>query len=122
MYWVSNSFKMVSDMIDTYHTGLPGNPRLTDVPEFTALLNSSLSSANLVTWVNPRSLAVIRRQFAKKAAEEQVFSHIDWKVERARLEERFPAALRRARVLSLHVLRSFGLRLRPGALLGLRPR
>ncbi len=89
MYWVSNSFKMLDDMIKTYHQGAPDNPRLSDVPEFTALLNSSPGSGNLVTWINPSSLAIIRRQFAKKAAEDQVLSHIDWKIERARLEERF---------------------------------
>jgi hypothetical protein len=89
MYWVSNSFQILGDMIRTYYQGAPENPRLTDVPEFDALVRSSLSSANVVTWVNPRSLAVIRRQFAKKAAEDQVFNHIDWKVERARLEDKF---------------------------------
>ena len=88
MYWVSNSFKMLEDMLNTYHRGAPENPRLTDVPEFNALVNSSLGSANFVAWVNPRSLAIVRRQFAKKSAEETVLSRIDWKVERARIEDR----------------------------------
>ncbi|MBK8178042.1 MAG: hypothetical protein IPK67_03925 [Planctomycetes bacterium] len=89
MYWISNSFKMVDDMIKTYYTGGPGSPRLTDVPEFTTLFNSSPGSGNVVAWLNPRSLGSIRRQFAKRGAEEQVLGKIDWKVERARLEDRF---------------------------------
>jgi hypothetical protein len=89
MYWISNSFKMLDDMIRTYYTGAPDNPRLTDVPEFTTLYNSTPGSGNVVVWVNPRSLAQIRRLFAKRSAEEQVLGKIDWKVERARLEDRF---------------------------------
>lgn len=89
MYWVSNSFKMLDDMLPTYHNGAPGSPRLTDVAEFNALYASTPGSGNVVVWINPRSLAVVRRQFARRDAEQSVLSRIDWKVERARLEDRF---------------------------------
>ena len=88
MYLVSNSFKMLDDVIKTYHQSSPEAKRLTDVSEFTTLLNSSLSSGNFIMWVNPRSLAIIRRLFAKQAAEDKVLSVIDWKLERSRIEDR----------------------------------
>jgi len=87
-YLVSNSFKMLDDVIKTYHKSSPEARRLTDVPEFGTLLNSSMSSGNFVLWINPRSLAIIRRLFAKQAAEDSVLSKIDWKLERGRIEDR----------------------------------
>jgi hypothetical protein len=88
MYLVSNSFKMLDDVIRTYYKNTPEARRLTELPEFNTLLNSSLDSGNFVLWVNPRSLAIIRRQLARRAAESQALSAIDWKLERSRIEDR----------------------------------
>jgi hypothetical protein len=99
LYLISNSFPMTADVLLTHDRGSPSYPPLSDRPGFAPLLSSSLAQANVMLWIDPRSLGKIRRQFAQRAAEDQVRGAMDWKAERARLEdkylrERFPGKKR----------------------------
>jgi hypothetical protein len=87
MYIISNSFLMTGEVVRVFITGGETYPRLSERAEFAPLLSSSLPQANLLVWVDPRSLGKIRRQFAQRAAEDEVSASIDWKSERARIED-----------------------------------
>ncbi len=99
VYIVSNSFRMLEHVLQTFSSGPPNYPRLTDRSDFRALTNSSLPQANLGLWVDPRALAPLLRKQARVVAEDAVAASIDWRTERARVEtevlrEKFPGERR----------------------------
>jgi hypothetical protein len=99
LYIVSNSFRMLGDMLKVYVAGDADHPRLADRPEFRPLMQSSLAKANLLLWANPRSLGKIRREFAERRAVDEVLGDFNWAGERERLERdvlrtSFPGRLR----------------------------
>lgn len=98
---VSNSLGMIQHLHKTFTQGGPKYPRLSQTPLFEALVQSSRANGNACVWVNPKTLAPILRSTALQAAEDEVLGVIDWKAERARLEdqvirEKFPGQKRGA--------------------------
>jgi hypothetical protein len=49
-------------------------------------MRSGLAKANIVAWVDPRSLGKIRRELARQDAYDAVLLDFDWRTERARIE------------------------------------
>jgi hypothetical protein len=85
-YIVSNSFRMLGDLLTVYQLGGNDFPRLSERPEFAPLMRSGLAKANLIAWIDPRSLGKIRREVARQAASDAVLLDFDWRTERARIE------------------------------------
>jgi len=84
---VSNSFRMLGHILKTSALGGERYPRLSEEPQFQALVRSSLPNGNAFLWANPRSIAPILRATAESRASGQIA--IDWKSERERLETKF---------------------------------
>ena len=85
-YVISNTYKMAEQVAQTF-LGTDGHdPSLDTLPQFQALVSSAVPSANIAAWVNPKSLAVTRREQAELWAEDQVRARINWNVERPKVE------------------------------------
>ena len=80
---IANSFQMLKQLLKTYFSGEVRS--LADRGDFSALVQSALSEANVTVWVNPESTAKILRSSARFWAEENVPS-IDWTTVRSQYE------------------------------------
>jgi len=85
-YVLSNTYKMAEQVAQTFLGTDDRDPSLDTLPQFQALVSSAVPSANIAAWINPKSLAVTRREQADMIAEDQVRAKIDWNVERPRVE------------------------------------
>lgn len=99
LYVVSNSFRMVEEVLMTYREGGSRFPRLADRPDFRALVAEGLPEANAILWLNPRTLAKYQRKVADRDAELEIMGRLDMAQERARIEtevlrEAFPGKRR----------------------------
>jgi hypothetical protein len=81
---VTNSLGMMGHILKTFTQKSEKYPSLADDERFSALAQSSLARANAVVWVNPRTLAPILRNRARRIAE-NAFS-FDANAERSRVE------------------------------------
>jgi hypothetical protein len=79
---ISNSFDMTGHLLKTFSRGGSEYPRLSERPEFRALVNDSLQSSDLVAWIDPRELVETLEKRVPQAARDSV--QIDWQIERAR--------------------------------------
>lgn len=98
---ITNSPAMLGHILKTSTQGGSKYPQLSASSQFQALVQSSRPNGNVCVWVNPKTLGPILRARARQAAEDAVMGSIDWKVERARLEdqvirEKFPGQKRGA--------------------------
>lgn len=87
LYFISNSFQLVSDLLNRSNPNLDVE-RLSDRPEFTQLVNEALPASNAFVWLNPRTLSRTLRAYAERNALDEVKARIDWDLERAREEDR----------------------------------
>jgi len=78
---ITNSLGMMGHLLKTYSVGGDKYPRLSEEPRFSALVQSSLSKANLAVWVQPQTLIPVLRQSAESRARGQI--RIDFKTLRA---------------------------------------
>lgn len=90
---ISNNYNMIVRVLKTFTQGTASYPRLSARADFQALLNSSLTNANAVVWVNPRMAGDTLREQARRSAEDSVV--IDWRTLRGQhtaqvMAERFP--------------------------------
>jgi hypothetical protein len=81
---ISNSFDMTGHLLKTFSRGGREYPRLSERPEFRALVNDSLETADLVAWVDPRELVETLEARVPQAARDSV--QIDWPSERAKAQ------------------------------------
>ena len=85
-FWITNHESMFRHVRATFYQGKAGgNPRLSELPQFQALVDSSLPGANLLVWFNPRKAGPTLRKMARRVVEDNVLSGIDWS--RLRREE-----------------------------------
>jgi hypothetical protein len=82
---VTNTLGMLGHVAKTYDVGGERYPRLAEDGRFSALVSSSLVQANVLVYANPATLAPILRAQAQQVAEDSI--QIDWRTERARVEE-----------------------------------
>jgi len=78
---ITNSLGMMGHLLKTYSVGGDKYPRLSEEPRFSALVQSSLSKANLALWVHPQTLVPVLRQSAEMRARGQI--RIDFTAQRA---------------------------------------
>lgn len=88
VFVISNSFRMLEEVIKTYREGPPSFPRLADRPDFRALVSTTPPTAGFALWIDPRSLAAIFRKQVPDAARNTVMDSVDWASERRVLEDR----------------------------------
>ncbi|MEZ6020556.1 MAG: hypothetical protein R3F17_10775 [Planctomycetota bacterium] len=94
-FWITNHERMFSMVRATYYQGgSAGYPRLSEDPRFRMMVEGALDTANLAVWYNPKEAGPTLRKIAKRWAEDNVLSGINWakerpKVERTVLNERF---------------------------------
>jgi hypothetical protein len=81
---LTNSVGMLRHLLKTQTQGGEKYPRLSEDPRFAAMVQSSLPRANFLVWSNPHSAATILRKRAQRVAQDSI--HIDWKMERQRVE------------------------------------
>ncbi|MCE9593302.1 MAG: hypothetical protein K8S98_03820 [Planctomycetes bacterium] len=101
VFLVSNHYRMVCEALNTRDNSRndPTFPRLVDRPDFMRLANDSLAQANLMVWAEPKALAAIASRFTDRAVKDEIAARIDWKSERARVENQvmkdtFPGRMR----------------------------
>ncbi|MEM7309879.1 MAG: hypothetical protein AAF682_24595 [Planctomycetota bacterium] len=88
VFMIGNNHNLVGQMSKTYFDGASGGaPRLSELPTFRTQVGAALPSANLLLWVNPKTMARTWRGMAQRWASDKVV--IDWSVERPRLEQKF---------------------------------
>lgn len=97
---ITNSLGMMGHLLKTYSVGGDKYPRLSEDARFSALLQSSISKANLAVWLRPESLIPVLRQSAELRARSQVhFEPKDFrpgeeaKILRAEFNNKKPAEL-----------------------------
>ena len=81
---LSNSFDMTGHLLKTFSRGGREYPRLSERPEFRALVNDSLATADIVAWVDPKELTETLEARVPQAARDSV--QIDWTAERAKAQ------------------------------------
>lgn len=88
VFLVSNHYRMVCEALNTRDNSRndPAFPRLVDRPDFMRLATESLSQANVMLWAEPKALGAIASQFTERAVRDEISARIDWKRERARIE------------------------------------
>jgi hypothetical protein len=69
---VTNSLGMMGHLLKTYSVGGEKYPRLSEEPRFSALVQSSISKANLAVWIHPQTLIPVLRQSAESRARTQI--------------------------------------------------
>jgi hypothetical protein len=85
LYILSNSFRMLSDLIETLARPATNNALIRDVT-FQGLVDEGLDHANALVWVAPRELAETLRQMSERAAGNAVLGALDMARERVREE------------------------------------
>jgi hypothetical protein len=113
---LTNENRLLGQIFKIYNTGRTeeGLTRLSEQTAFQIWVNSGLPSANLVAWLAPGAVAATTRRIAARKAEESGADHIDWDVERPRIEREVLArdfGGARAGQLPEEQLNSFELRL-----------
>jgi hypothetical protein len=98
-YLITNHYRMIEDLMRVFGQGGTRYPRLSERPEFRALMEESLDQSNAVVWFDPRALERLRAPFRQIEAQYLVTDSIDWEAERAREEarvvrEQFPGQAR----------------------------
>lgn len=84
---LSNHFKMPNHLHKTWTQGGDlGYPRLSERPDFSALVKSTQKGANLALWFNPRSAAPFLRERAERSAADSIV--IDWTFQRQLHEDK----------------------------------
>lgn len=81
---ITNSLGMLRHLLKTQTQGGEKYPRLSEDPRFAAMVQSSLTRANFLVWANPHTAAAVLRKRAQRVAQDSI--HIDWKMERQRVE------------------------------------
>lgn len=76
--YITNVHEMLRQLLKTYLQDDSGYPRLSDRPDFQALLSSMIPSANMLVWVNPRPAEKTLRAQARVWAEENAARGVDW--------------------------------------------
>ncbi|MCC6408923.1 MAG: hypothetical protein IT453_17305 [Planctomycetes bacterium] len=101
VFLVSNHYRMVCEALNTRDNSRndPAFPRLVDRPDFMRLATDSLPQANVMAWVEPKALGAIASRFTQRAVKAEISARIDWKRERARIEnevmkDAFPGRMR----------------------------
>lgn len=97
---ISNTLSMPSQVIKTGTVGGRSYPSLADRPDFSALVNSSLQSANAVVWLDPQPARKTILQQLEDWAAINALDGIDWRQLRAQQEassitEMFPGKSKR---------------------------
>jgi len=87
-YIVSNEIKMLPHLVRTYTQSEEHYRRLSDLPQFQALLASSLPDANALLWVAPRRLAPTLKELAQSWARQNAQLGVDWAARRVEEERR----------------------------------
>jgi len=85
-YILSNSFRMLGDLIATYYRRQAGRGALSEDVTFQGLVGEGLDHANALVWVAPRQLADTARAMSDRAASDSVLSGVDLTRERVREE------------------------------------
>lgn len=83
---VTNAIPMLAHVLKTHSQGGTKYPRLTSRVDFTALVKSSLASANLFVWLAPREANKTLELSARRWAEDNATASIDWRTLRAQQE------------------------------------
>jgi hypothetical protein len=83
---VSNSFRMLGDVIGTLYRRQGSRPALSEALEFKGLVNEGLLQANALLWLAPRKLGPTARKMAGFTAHNQVLGSLDQAKERVREE------------------------------------
>lgn len=89
--YISNVHEMLRLLVKTATQA--GYPRLSGRPDFRALLESTIPSANMLVWVNPAEAAPTLRSQAKYNADRNATRGIDWGRRRAEEEAKHVARL-----------------------------
>jgi len=77
---ITNSLGMMGHLLKTYSVGGDKYPRLSEEPRFSALVQSSITKANLAAWIQPATLTPILRQTAEVRARSQIhFEYRDFR-------------------------------------------
>jgi hypothetical protein len=77
---ITNSLGMMGHLLKTYSVGGEKYPRLSEEPRFSALVQSSISKANLAVWLHPQALLPVLRQSAEGRAKAQIrFEYRDFR-------------------------------------------
>lgn len=85
LYILSNSFRMLSDLIETLRRPTTNSALVKDVT-FQGLVQEGLDHANALVWVAPRELAETLRQMSERTASNAVLGAFDMARERVREE------------------------------------
>ncbi len=85
-YMLSNTFRMLSDVIRTRYKLQAGRGQLADNPQFRGLLDRGLPQANMLVWVDPRQLGITARQLVERQAHDAVLGGLDEAGQRVREE------------------------------------
>ena len=98
-YVITNHFRMIEDLMRVLGQGGARYPRLSERPEFRALMEEADPQANAILWYDPAAMAAINGPLHQREAEFRVLDNIDWNVERASEEARlvrdlFPGEVR----------------------------
>ena len=96
---VTNTKPMLGHIRRTLTIGGAQHPRLADRDQFQILLRSARPEGNVLLWMDPKRLGKFLRAYAEHDARLSIDLLVDWKIERARLEdevlaERFPGIQR----------------------------
>jgi hypothetical protein len=85
---ITNENRMLGQIFKIYNAGRTdeGLGRLADETSFQIWANSGLASANLLAWLAPRRVAETTRRLERHALDQGAADHIDWEVERPRIQ------------------------------------
>lgn len=85
-YVLSNTFRMLDDVIATFYAPRDRRVDLTEDPTFKGLTTEGLAQANLLLWFAPGRLGATARKLAQTRARNDVLGNLDLSRERVREE------------------------------------
>ena len=96
---VANNLEMPTHLLRTNAQGGNQFPRLSERPDFQALVDSSLHDANVLVWASPREASSTLAKQAQRWAEDNAQASVDWHAmraeeERAAIPRLFPGKAR----------------------------
>jgi hypothetical protein len=85
---LTNENRLLGQIFKAYHTGATdeGLGRLAEETSFQTWAERGLPSANLMLWFAPGAMADTTRRIAQRSIDQSAADHIDWTVERPRIE------------------------------------
>ena len=83
---ISNRYSMIDDLVTNRDTAGAKSKLLRNDPGFQYMVQDSSPSANLLTWVNPRSAAIVLREKTEAGVAAKIESSIDYSSERRKVE------------------------------------